>query len=231
MGVKQVVPGVYQVGVKGVNVFILDHDGVTLIDTGLPNGHDTIIEALDKIDRRPSDLTNILVSHYHWDHIGNLREIKQTTGAKVYAPRGDADLLRSGGPIPRLETRGVLGGAIKKFASSSDPLPPMPVDAEVADGDHIPVGDGVKVVGTPGHTPGHVCFLWPEQGGVLFANDAAFNLLGRLQAAPISEDLGASDKSFQRLSELTFEVATFGHGSSITSGASAKFAKVASKHR
>jgi glyoxylase-like metal-dependent hydrolase (beta-lactamase superfamily II) len=231
MGVKQVVPDVYRVVVRGVNVFILDHDGVTLIDTGMPKGHDTIIEALDEIGRKPSDVTNILISHYHWDHVGNLKQLKESTGAKVYAATGDAELLRSGGRVPRIQTRGVLGSAIRKFAGSSDPLPKMPVDEEIADGAHIPVGDGVRVIGTPGHTPGHVVFLWPEQGGVLFVADAAFNLLGRLGSAPLGEDLGAMDKSFIKLSELDFEVALFAHGSSITSGAAAKFRKAAAKYR
>jgi glyoxylase-like metal-dependent hydrolase (beta-lactamase superfamily II) len=232
MAVKQVVPGVYQVGVKGVNVFIVDHDGLTLVDTGLPKGHDAIVSALKKIDRTPSDVTSILISHYHWDHVGNLRELKESTGATVYAARGDADLLRSGGPIPPIRTRGVVGAAIKKFAASSAPLPPMPVDEEIEDGDHIPAGDGLKVVGTPGHTPGHLCFLWPEQGGVLFATDAAFNVRGtKLQPAPLGEDFETSDRSFVKLSEQRFEVAAFAHGPAITSGASAKFAKVAAKYR
>src|SRR5688500_17284779 len=106
MGVKQIVPGVYQVGVRGVNVFILDHDGVTLIDTGMPKTYDAIVEGLEKINRKPSDVTNILVSHYHWDHVGNLRELKESTGATVHAAAGDADVLRKGGPLPKTETRG-----------------------------------------------------------------------------------------------------------------------------
>jgi glyoxylase-like metal-dependent hydrolase (beta-lactamase superfamily II) len=231
MSVKQVVPGVYEVDVGGVNVFVLDHDGVTLIDTGLPEKHETVLDGLKEIGHEPSELTNILISHYHWDHVGNLPHLKEVTGAKVHVASGDADLLRTGGSPPKMERRrGLEGWAISKIATY-EPLPPMPVDEEISAGDVIPVADGVKVVDASGHTPGQVVFLWPEQGGVLFLADAAANMFGRLRSFPLAEDLAAADKTFIKLSELDFEVALFAHGGAITSGAAQKFRKVAAKYR
>lgn len=231
MAVKQVVPGLHKVTVKGVNVFLIDRDGVTLVDTGMPGGHELVLGAVRQIGREPSDVKNILISHYHWDHVGNLRELKEATGAKVLAASGDADVLRRGGAVPPMTTRGVLGTAIKKTAARFDPLPAMPIDEDIEDGRELPIGRGLQVVGTPGHTPGHVCFLWQEHGGVLFTTDGAFNVVRKLQAPPLSENLGESDKSFVKLSELEFEIAAFAHGPTITTNAAQKFRKVAKKYR
>jgi len=67
-----------------------------------------------------------------------------------------------------------------------------------------------------------VAFLWPEQGGVLFAADAAANMLG-LGYAPIYEDLEEGRASLAKLASLEFEVACFGHDRAIVAAAARRF--------
>jgi glyoxylase-like metal-dependent hydrolase (beta-lactamase superfamily II) len=109
-----------------------------------------------------------------------------------------------------------------KMAKRSSRAEPAPVHVEVTDGTDLPAAGGIQAIHTPGHTTGHVSYLWPE-GGVLFVGDAATNMFRRLNVAPINEDDAAARASFAKLAELDFRVACFGHGSSIRGHAVDRF--------
>lgn len=228
MGTKQIAPGVHQLSAGGVNVTLVDRGGLIVIDAGLPNKLDQILGAVGAIGHTANDVTDILITHYHQDHIGSLEELARATGANVHAPAGDADLIRDGGKAPAPGHRGVLGIMLSTLIKMKE-LPAAPVHHEIADGNELTVGGGVKVIGTPGHTPGHVSFLL--DGGILIAGDAAGNMLGRLGVFPIGEDFTSAEASFRKMSELDFGVAGFGHGRTITSGAAARFRAVVEKYR
>jgi glyoxylase-like metal-dependent hydrolase (beta-lactamase superfamily II) len=151
---KQIAPGVHEMNVGGTSAFLLDFEGeVTLIDTGRPGNVDKIWSGLAEIGRSPEDVRNVLLTHYHIDHIGCLGPLWERTGASVYAPAGDAALIRSGGMIPQMESRGLLGAALLKFIKPA-PIPAHEVDLEAADGDLLFGAEGVQVVATPGPVRG-----------------------------------------------------------------------------
>ena len=98
---------------------------------------------------------------------------------------------------------------------------PVEVDETFADGAELPVAGGLRVVHTPGHTPGHCSFLHPSSG-VLVTGDAIFNVRGlRYSFRNSCTDVALSRTSAQRLGELDFEVAGFTHGPHVSSGAQA----------
>ena len=228
MSTKEIAPGVHEVNVGGAGAFLFEHGDVTVIDTGLPGKVDVLLDAVRSIGRSASDVKHILITHYHLDHVGNLQTLTERTGARVYAPAGDAGLIRKGGPVPEMQARGALGIGMSKLLKKSE-LRAHQVHEVVSDGDKLSKVANLEVVGTPGHTPGHVCYLLPEHGGVLFVGDAAFNLLRRLTPPPVAEDFQAADKSFKALAERDFEAACLTHGPSIRSGASKKWAAAAKK--
>ena len=96
MAVTQVVAGVYQIALGVVNAFLIDHDGLTLIDTGTPGSAPRILAAVAELGRRPADITQILVTHLHGDHTGSLAALKAATGATVWMHAADAALVREG---------------------------------------------------------------------------------------------------------------------------------------
>jgi glyoxylase-like metal-dependent hydrolase (beta-lactamase superfamily II) len=107
---------------------------------------------------------------------------------------------------------------------------PARVDREVIDGEHIPVAEGLIAYHTPGHTAGHLSFLYPSKR-VLFVGDAAANYLGRL-GPPFglySEDHDAVRASIATIAALDFDVACFGHGRVLKGGANARFRKLVDK--
>ena len=98
---------------------------------------------------------------------------------------------------------------------------PRPLTA-VDDGEHV---FDLRIVTTPGHTPGHIAVL-DEIGGVLVAGDA----LGTQAGAPVSpgaeftEDMNQAMASIAKLGTYPFETLLVGHGEPIEGGASTKVA-------
>jgi glyoxylase-like metal-dependent hydrolase (beta-lactamase superfamily II) len=91
----------------------------------------------------------------------------------------------------------------------------------------VPVVDGdnvfdLRIVATPGHTPGHIAVL-DEALGVLVVGDALTTNDGRPTSYPIgtTEDMEEAQRSVAKLAALDFETLFVGHGEPIQSGAAA----------
>ncbi|MDQ6695354.1 MAG: MBL fold metallo-hydrolase [Chloroflexota bacterium] len=230
MTAKMVVPGVYRVPLGPVNAFLIDHDGLTLIDTGIPGSAGKILDAVRDIGKKPADIRQILLTHAHADHTGSLAALKRELGVvATYMHSLDAELLRQGvagrpvRPAPGLFNR-LFYTAFFARQSGMPKVEPAEVEHIVEDGSVLPVAGGFQVIHIPGHCAGQVAFLWPEQGGVMFAADAASNMFG-LAYSPIYEDLALGRRSLRKLGKFKFEVACFGHGKPITEGAAERFAR------
>jgi glyoxylase-like metal-dependent hydrolase (beta-lactamase superfamily II) len=97
----------------------------------------------------------------------------------------------------------------------------------VADGDAV---FGLRIVGTPGHTIGHVSVL-DKAGGILVAGDALGTVGGTLAGSnpSFTEDAAAAKASVVKLGALTFETLLVGHGEPILTGASAQVAALGAR--
>lgn len=105
-----------------------------------------------------TDLQYILLTHGHFDHIGGVRDIKKEYGCKVVISSVDAPMLSSG----KASLAAFCG------AEQNDTKP----DITVQDGDDIELGTlKIKVLSTPGHTSGSVCYV---VGDALFSGDTLF---------------------------------------------------------
>jgi glyoxylase-like metal-dependent hydrolase (beta-lactamase superfamily II) len=223
-----VTPDVYRVEHARINSYLIDAaDGVVLVDAGLPSAAGAILDRLRAIGREPSDVRAILVTHAHLDHAGGLAALKKATGATVYMHRLDAGLVRAGrarrdwSPAP-----GFINEVIFRVLDAApDRLEPADVAGEVEDGDIVPAAGGIQALHVPGHSAGHIAYLWPEHGGVLFVGDAASHEMGLRQGANW-EDVEEGMCSLRRLAALDFDIACFAHGRPIVGGASDRFRAV-----
>lgn len=101
---------------------------------------------------------------------------------------------------------------------------PRPIKA-VADNDEV---FGLRVIATPGHTPGHVSVLDPA-GSLLILGDA-MNNIGNQLAGPnpqYTADMAQAHQSVKKLAKLKFQRAVFSHGEPIDKGAAQAIAKLA----
>ncbi len=226
MAAKQVVAGVYALALGPVNAFLIDDDGLTLIDTGVPGSADKILDGVRVLGRQPADIRRILVTHCHADHSGSLEALQRATGAPAYMQAEDAALVRAGKAGRPMKPVGLLGRIIVPLFIRGAPMTvePARIEHEVRDGDELPFAGGLRAVHVPGHCAGQLAFLWSRHGGVLFAADAAANMV-RLGPSIMYEDVEVGKRSLEKLARLQFEVACFGHGRPITSGAGERFRK------
>jgi len=189
--------------------FILG-DEVTLVDTGLEGSGDEILAALESLGRRRDEVTRILITHADRDHVGGLAEIVAATGARVYAPPYEADVIEGKTP-----TR---GGDTKEWGR---------VDEQVAPGTVLPLHGGIDVVDTHGHTHGHVVYFLREEG-VLFAGDAVNNVEGLVRSpSRITADEEGADEAVRTIAALRPASVCFGHGPSLVGDAAERLEELA----
>ncbi len=147
----------------------------TLIDTGSGLGESTgqILAGLETVRTefgeafQTRDIKRILITHSHIDHIGGLAEMVRLTGGRVGAHPLDSRIicayneraaacnvnfgrfLRQAGVAPERREK-----VLQTFGYAKDRVASVPVDFAIEDGDEV---DSLKIVHTPGHSPGHVC--------------------------------------------------------------------------
>jgi glyoxylase-like metal-dependent hydrolase (beta-lactamase superfamily II) len=174
--VKELAPGVHVLGGgKGghVRAFLLvTGTELTLVDSLFENDGREVLAAIRSLGRSPRDLTKIVLTHAHRSHLGGLAALKRETGAAVLAHEWEADIVSGDRPAQSVGLKptrpfrtypfqvGIFLGRPKHR--------PCPIDESVGDGDAV---GPLQVLYSPGHSPGHLGFHWPERG-LLLSGDA-----------------------------------------------------------
>ena len=216
------VDGVFELRLGYVNVHaVVTDDGVVLIDTGLPGRSPLIERALKSIGRSFGEVTSILVTHHHADHVGSLAELRKRTGARVIAHAAEVPWIA--GHIPPAQPAGRLARLAARLVGTVETTK---VDQLITTDGAEPL-PGFTALHTPGHTRGHVSYLLDRSRGILFAGDAAGSRRGRVTGPPhmFTADPARAGQSLARLADLEFEHAVFGHGRAVSGMAVEAFRK------
>ena len=185
------------VGIGETNTYIL-YDENTLeafiIDPG-----DEGNRLIQYIHKKFLKLQGILLTHYHYDHIGAVKELKEKYQCPIYAHKK--------------EVQGLKDPEINHSKSSYHKSISIDVDKALAHGDMINIGDiTLEVIHTPGHTPGGIC-LKVKDGNIVFTGDTIFSDdLGRTDLEGGSEDL-LKKSIMNKISQWSDDVVIYpGHG-------------------
>ncbi|MDQ3548083.1 MAG: MBL fold metallo-hydrolase [Chloroflexota bacterium] len=141
----------------------------------------------------------VVVTHTHWDHIGDVAALADRFAAPVLVHE-----------IERQQLERPMGGPID--------IPPSKVDRTLSEGDEVMLGTHRFVVmHTPGHSPGQIS-LYSEADGLMFGGDTLFpNGYGRVDIPGASEE--ATLATIRRLLTLPDHVKVYtGHGLPTTIG-------------
>ena len=203
-----------------LNSFILVGERPILVDSGMPGSAPKILAALAREGFAPNDVSLILITHRHVDHIGSAAELQRATRAPVAVHALDADWLRRGDGGTRPPTG--LGGRFFDLTGLPG-VPAEPCEPEIViDGDFdlTPYGaPGGVVLHTPGHTPGSVSALFPNGdvlagdlavGGITFLGGIAFK--GHVRKPPFEDDPIIVRRSLLQLLDRGAERFFVGHG-------------------
>jgi glyoxylase-like metal-dependent hydrolase (beta-lactamase superfamily II) len=209
-------------------IYLIEGEPLTLIDTGVQSVESRAVleAALGGLGYGLAEIERVIVTHSHHDHFGSVESIR-AAGANLecWVHALDAELVEDfsgltgqrmswmtelfrefGVPGPLLERLEEQGrSALKVFDREAQATK---VDRRLTDGDRVEWRDwGLRVVHSPGHTPGHI-LLEDEELGVLFTGDQimaaaipnAENFYLSEQAG--SEDLLARRPRFRGLVEM-----------------------------
>ena len=212
----EIIPSVYQLTIRGVNVILITEEELTLVDTGFRGSSAQIVDFIHSLGRSVEEISLIIITHNHLDHAGGLAELRKLTKAKVTAHQADFVDIENQLPYPRVVQKTLR---IPPFSAlrSVFSIKPSEVDIQLA-GDEVlkPLG-GLKVVHTPGHTPGSISLFSP-QNKLLIVGDTLNKRRGILRLPPkmASTNLTQAIDSVKRMAQLDFDILCFGHGRPLT---------------
>ncbi len=174
------------------NIYVFED---VIVDTGTGDNIEYVLNSLQKANIMPSDISMIVNTHCHFDHVGGNRYFD----CKLAIHEKDAPALESGDPIAT---------ASYMFGRSVEP---GKVDFKLTEGDKI---HDFEVIHTPGHTIGGICLY---DGETLISGDTVFSD-GGFGRYDIGGDINMLRESIERLSKLDVKYLLPGHGQAVDNG-------------
>lgn len=195
---------------------VVDQEGVTLIDAGIPSMAKGILQFIDQLGKGP--LKRILLTHGHSDHVGAVTRIVQARPVPVYVHEIEMPFMEGKLAYPRRKKAGVsLAQGIAE---------PLQIDGQ----HQLDRVSGLIPYLTPGHSPGHVIY-YHDEDQVLLAGDLFTSKKGRLnRPMPMfTADMQEAVKSGEIVNRLQPKVLEVAHGGPVHAPAeqwSSYFAKM-----
>lgn len=216
--------GLYQVKrAKGSNVYLVTEPELALIDAGFPIDTACIHAALRELGAEPGDLSLVVATHYHGDHVGTIASLQRRNGLRAAIHAEDAPYATGEVPYERFKYR------LSRFLFYYSLYPLFRYryfapDQRLEEGDVVPLLGGLEVLHTPGHSRGSIC-LFQRERGLLFSGDLVRRENGVLEGPPpqFTPDPAAAADSLARLADLDFDLLLPGHGDPILAGAGAVY--------
>lgn len=173
-----------------VYVYLIYGKKICLIDSGVASSEQVIFDYIRQTGRNPDEISLMILTHSHPDHIGSALAIKKASGCLVAAHSGerswieDVELQSKERPVPNFHS--LVEGSVN-------------VDRILEDREVLDLGEGLslEVLHTPGHSKGSISIVFREDK-VLFTGDA-IPLAGDV---PIYEDVLESVMSIKKLKDI-----------------------------
>ena len=194
--------GKITMGMCQTNCYFLYNEGSSDVIFVDPADHGKHI--YDKLKENGFDVKGIILTHGHFDHIMGTKQLRELSGCKLYAPKADKVLLDD---------------AYVNYSAQWAKGYTVEADEYFDDGDELEIaGIRFKVISTPGHTIGSVCFYF-EEDKILVSGDTLFcESVGRTDLPT-----GSMSKLINSIKEKLFvlpdDVRVYpGHGASTSIG-------------
>ncbi len=222
---------VYQLSIRAVNIILIAEQELTLIDTGLRGSSTEIIDFVHRLGRSVEEISLIIITHNHFDHIGGLVELRKLTKAKV-AIHQAAIIDADGNPPYPSGIRRLLRVPLFSLLRGRFMLSSGDVDIQLEDGKVLEPLGGLKVIHTPGHTPGSISLYSPKYK-LLIVGDALVKSHNapQLPHKMVSTNIAEAMNSVKKMAQLDFDILCFGHGRPLTGCVRTKLTALIEKTR
>jgi len=157
--------------------YLLQGEGNILVDAGRPGDENRILRNIAAARLEPGDIDLVLLTHYHFDHIGGAEPLRDATDAPIMIHRDDAEFVRLGGN-PELRVVRPIGYALMPLVApgKASRVKPLAPDIITDGGRSLDeYGVSAEVLHTAGHTPGSISIL--ADGGEAIVGD---HLMGKI---------------------------------------------------
>jgi glyoxylase-like metal-dependent hydrolase (beta-lactamase superfamily II) len=170
-----------------VYAYLICGKQVSLVDSGIAPAKELIFAYLRQTGRDTKEVRFLFQTHSHGDHIGLSAEIKRISGCQIVAHAAEKDWIEDIDKQYRERPTPTFRSYVQESAK---------VDRAVKDGDVLDLGGGesMKVIHTPGHSPGSISFVYSPDGA-LFSGDA----VPAAGALPIYSDVFVNVRSIRKL--------------------------------
>jgi hydroxyacylglutathione hydrolase len=171
--------------------YILCGEKVCLIDAGVSATIQTLLDYLKTIGRSPQEVSMVLLTHAHPDHIGGCVALKKASSPSFAVHSAEKSWVED---VQKQHRERPTGNFFELVEG------PVSINMDLKDGQVISWDRGktIKVYETPGHSSGSVSFFY-EQEGALFTGDA----VPAWGAIPIYVDPQALIKSIRKLQKIS----------------------------
>jgi glyoxylase-like metal-dependent hydrolase (beta-lactamase superfamily II) len=211
---------IHQIPLGIANCYLIRDEGTVLVDGGPPKNIRKFLKTLSSLAIEPLEISLILLTHCHWDHIGSAAEIKTLTGAKLAIHRNGRDFMEKEELKMAAAKATCLWGRLMRattvrLATAIASYPRTTVDLVLGDCE-FPLSDyGIdgSVIYTPGHSSDSVSLLLGT--GDAFVGDLAMNGLPMRigEGIPIfADDVGVVRGSWRMLIDMGAKMFYPAHG-------------------
>jgi glyoxylase-like metal-dependent hydrolase (beta-lactamase superfamily II) len=168
----EIIPGVFMISSTVFYQYLIAEAGdLTLIDTGLPNNANNIVNYLAQKGFTLDQVKRILITHADSDHYGSVNALlEMNPSIRVMTSQIEADAMRVGKLSRELKGEG-FSKLVHKVSAPLFAVKPTRVDEILQPGQVLQQLNGLEVLDTKGHTPGHISFF-SASTGVLFSGDS-----------------------------------------------------------
>jgi len=199
--------------VRGLGVLcyvIREQSHLYLIDSGFVGGVGFLRRTLNEAGWSGLELRGILLTHGHLDHTLNLTKLQQVFGAWIAAPREDATHILGTYPYKGFSR---LCGLLESIGRPLLRYRPCAPARWFTEGDEFPLLGGLRVIGLPGHTAGHVGFYSPARR-LLFCADlfASFRFFPHLPPRFLNTSQSELYRSISKVLAMDLEGLLPNHG-------------------
>ena len=176
------------------NTIFIDGEVPTLIDPGHTHLFKHVMEGMMRDGKSPDNVRLVLCTHSHPDHM---------EGIQLF----DNEVLKG---IGKIEYEHLANGGKELYLMTGCQMPTKPFQIILKEGIFKLGYKTFRVINTPGHSPGSICFFWEEEK-VLISGDTVFYMgVGRTDLPGGDQNVLA--ESVKMLSGLEPEYLIPGHG-------------------